>query len=132
MNCLLDTHAFLWALFAPEKLSRKAAALIRDPGNTVAVSVVTFWEISLKHSLGKLELQNVLPDDFPDLAQQMDCEILPVDACEAASFHRLPRVEHKDPFDRLLIWQAINRKLILVSRDTKFAAYRDMGLKVAW
>ena len=132
MNCLLDTHTFLWTLFTPEKLSRKTAALIRDPGNTVAVSVVPFWEISLKHALGKLELRNVLPDDFPDLARQMDCEILPVDAGEAASFYRLPRVEHKDPFDRLIIWQAINRKLTLVSKDTKFTAYRDMGLKVAW
>lgn len=132
MNCLLDTHTFLWALSSPEKLSRKAATLIRDPGNAVAVSIVSFWEISLKYSIGKLELQNILPDDFPDLARKMECEILTIDEQEAASFHRLPRVEHRDPFDRLIIWQAINRKLTLVSRDAKFAPYLDMGLKVVW
>ena len=63
MTYLLDTHSFLWAIFVPEKLSRSARETIRDQENEVAVSVVTFWEISLKYALGKLDLVKVKPED---------------------------------------------------------------------
>ena len=132
MNCLLDTHTLLWALFSPELLSARSAKLIRDPENTVYVSVVSFWEISLKYALGKLELTNVLPDNLPDVAQQMGLELLSLDAPEAATFYRLHRVGHKDPFDRLIIWQAIQYKLTLISKDSSFEEYKGIGLKTCW
>lgn len=132
MICLLDTHAFLWAVFDPQRLGHKAAEVAGDPGNRVWVSVVTLWEISLKHALGKLELENVLPEDFPDIAEKTGFDLLPLAPADAASFHRLPRLGHKDPFDRLLIWQAIRQKLHLVSGDAAFSAYRKHGLKVLW
>ena len=132
MNLLLDTHVFLWSLFTPDKLSKAVVRKIKSPNNDVAVSVVTFWEISLKYALGKLELTGVKPEELPDFAAQMNLEILPITAAEASSFHKLPRLSHKDPFDRIIIWQAIQRKMTLVSKDRDFKAYRKFGLKTFW
>ena len=132
MNLLLDTHVFLWSLFTPDKLSKAVIREIKLPNNDVAVSVVTFWEISLKFALGKLELTGVKPEDLPDFADQMNLETLPITATEASSFHLLPRLSHKDPFDRIIIWQAIQRKMTLVSNDRDFKAYRQFGLRTFW
>ena len=132
MNCLLDTHALLWALFDPDRLGKKAADFIRNPDVTIEVSVVTFWEISLKYATGKLHLDNVFPDDFPNIVRQSGFSVLQLADVEAATFHRLPRMAHKDPFDRLIIWQAISRKLTLLSQDRAFADYKKLGLKVTW
>ncbi|OGU10774.1 MAG: hypothetical protein A2075_06370 [Geobacteraceae bacterium GWC2_58_44] len=132
MNCLLDTHVFLWSLFNPELLTGRADKLIRNPENTVYVSVVSLWEISLKYALDKLELVDVLPEELLDAAQQMGLDVLPLDGQEAATFYRLPHFGHKDPFDRLLIWQAIRHKMTLVSKDAKFGDYKKVGLKSVW
>jgi PIN domain nuclease of toxin-antitoxin system len=132
MNYLLDTHAFLWSLFEPESLSKPATKTIVSQENNVAVSVVAFWEISLKYSIGKLELYGVEPDKIPYYAKQMDVSILPINPSEAATFYKLPRLKHKDPFDRLIIWQAIKRKFILISKDQTFRDYRKFGLKTYW
>jgi PIN domain nuclease of toxin-antitoxin system len=132
MKLLLDTHAFLWSLFSPEKLGQRARREIISPENEVSVSVVTFWEVSLKYALGKLELSGVAPEELPDFADQMGLEILPIHPAEASSFHRLPRHSHKDPFDRIIIWQAIQRSLTLVSKDRNFTDYRGVGLDVVW
>ena len=132
MNLLLDTHVFLWSLFTPDKLSEAIIREIKSPKNDVAVSVVTFWEISLKFALGRLELTGVKPEDLPDFADQMNLEILPVTAAEASSFHRLPRLSHKDPFDRIIIWQAIQREMTLISKDRDFKSYRQFGLRTLW
>jgi len=132
MNFLLDTHSFLWTLFFPEKLSRSAAQKILSSDNDVAVSVVAFWEISLKYVLGKLELSGVQPDELPGFAEQMGLSILPISPSEAASFHKLPRLLHRDPFDRFIIWQAIQRKMTLISKDREFKEYQKLGLKTHW
>jgi len=132
MNILLDTHVFLWSLFTPDKLSKAVIREIKSPNNDVAVSVVTFWEISLKYALGKLELTGVKPEELPDFAAQMNLEILLITAAEASTFHKLPRLSHKDPFDRIIIWQAIQRKMSLVSKDRDFKAYRKFGLRTFW
>jgi PIN domain nuclease of toxin-antitoxin system len=71
MNLLLDTHSFLWSAFSPGKLSRKARAAIVDPESDVYVSAVSFWEISLKSALGKIELKDIAPEDLPGAAEQM-------------------------------------------------------------
>ncbi|MBC2705974.1 type II toxin-antitoxin system VapC family toxin [Desulfobacula sp.] len=132
MNLLLDTHVFLWSLFTPDKLSETVIHEIKSPNNDVAVSVVTFWEISLKYALGKLELTGVKPEDLPDFADQMSLEILPITAAEASTFYKLPRLTHKDPFDRIIIWQAIQRKMILVTKDRGFKEYHKLGLRTFW
>ena len=132
MNYLLDTHAFLWAAFSPNKLSAKARNEIRSAENQVCISIVSFWEISLKYTLGKIELNNCTPADMPDIATQMGLEIIQLSAQETASFYQLPKVAHKDPFDRMIIWQAIQQQRILVSKDVSFPEYRQFGLKVLW
>ncbi|HIJ58187.1 MAG TPA: type II toxin-antitoxin system VapC family toxin [Deltaproteobacteria bacterium] len=132
MNILLNTHVFSWSLFTPDKLSKAVIREIKSPNNDVAVSVVTFWEISLKYTLGKLELTGVNPEELPDFAAQMNLEILLITAAEASTFHKLPRLSHKDPFDRIIIWQAIQRKMTLVSKDRDFKAYRKFGLRTFW
>jgi PIN domain nuclease of toxin-antitoxin system len=132
MRYILDTHSFLWSLFSPEKLSTWARKEIRDRENEVALSVVTFWEISLKYALGKLELPNTEPDELAEAAEEMGLDILLLRPVEAASFHKLPRIAHKDPFDRLIIWQAIQHKMTLISRDRQFKVYGQFGLKSRW
>ena len=130
MNYLIDTHIFLWSLFSPRKISRHAAKIIEDSGNRVFVSTITFWEISLKFSINKLELEGITPDELPEFASKMNFELLSLSAEDAASFYHLPKITHKDPFDRMLIWQAIREKMVLISKDSKIAAYADYGLKI--
>jgi len=132
VNYLLDTHALLWAIFSPERLGRKAVSILADPGVDVCVSSVSFWEISLKFAIGKLELTNVLPDDLPSVVRESGFDILTASAEEMATFHRLPRLEHKDPFDRLIVWQAICNRLCLVSADKALREYHRHGLKQIW
>ena len=132
MNYLLDTHTFLWTAFSPDKLSSKARDEISSAANQVYISSVSFWEISLKYTLGKIELTACTPADMPDIAAQMGIEILQLGALETASFYQLPKVAHKDPFDRMIIWQAIQQQLTLVSKDANFPEYRQFGLKVLW
>lgn len=132
MNYLLDTHALLWALFSPEKLGAHARRVLRSRENTVSVSVVSFWEISLKHAIGKLEFEGILPEDLPEATREMDISIIPIDPAEAASFHRMPRTLHRDPFDRLIAWQAVSRSLCLVSRDESIRNSRVKGLRTLW
>jgi len=130
MNYLIDTHIFLWSLFAPEKISQPAAKIIKNPGNGIFVSTITFWEISLKFSLNKLKLEGITPDVLPEFANKLNYELLSLSAEDASSFYHLPRISHKDPFDRMLIWQAIREKMVLISKDSKISAYAEYGLKI--
>ena len=132
MKLLLDTHAFLWAAFSPRKLSARARSALIDHDNVVAVSSLSFWEISLKFSLGKITLEGCAPDELPRVAQEMQFAIVQAYANDMASFQALPRTAHKDPFDRMIIWQAIRQGHALVSKDGHFAAYRPHGLTVWW
>lgn len=132
MNGLLDTHTFLWAALSPEKLSHNAQTSILDPANDIFVSVITFWEVCLKFALGKIELQGMTPEDLLDAATQMGFSVLPLAPEDAASFYRLPRLPHNDPFDRMLIWQAIREDLTLISKDADFAPYQEQGLRLLW
>lgn len=132
MKALLDTHVFLWAVFAPKKLSADTRALIQNINNVLLLSTISFWEISLKYAIGKLELHGCSPEDLLGVASAMHLELLQPSPDELASFHRLPRVAHKDPFDRLIIWQALQNKLILISGDQRLSDYDSLGLKVIW
>ncbi|MBL8251462.1 MAG: type II toxin-antitoxin system VapC family toxin [Candidatus Competibacter sp.] len=129
MNALLDTHVFLWAVFAPDKLSADARSLIQDIDNALFLSTISFWEIALKHAIGQLELNGCSPEELPAIAASMQLELLQPAPEELASFHRLPRVAHKDPFDRLIIWQALQNRLALISKDQRLSDYAALGLK---
>jgi PIN domain nuclease of toxin-antitoxin system len=132
MNCLLDIHTLLWAAMRPAQLSRNARAAILDTANDIYVSVVTFWEVSLKFALGKIELQGATPEELPDAAMQMGFTLLALAPRDAATFHQLPRAQHKDPFDRMLVWQSICQNLTLLSKDPALRPYQAHGLRVLW
>ena len=132
MIALLDTHSFLWAVVAPEKLSAKMRGVIADPANEIHVSTITFWEVALKYSLGKLKISGGTPDDLVGIGRQMGLTISAPSAEESAGFYRLPRVAHKDPFDRMLIWQCLQRQWTLITRDQGLDEYRALGLVTAW
>ena len=131
MSYVIDTHIFLWLVFNPDKLSKQIVNVLKDPTNKVYVTSITFWEISLKYNLGKLDLQGVSPDKLPATAEQMDIDIIDIDTVAMASFYKLPKnTQHKDPFDRIIIWFCIQHQFTLVSEDSKFFGYAQNGLKV--
>ena len=132
MSHLLDSHAFLWSVMRPASLSARVRELLTRPGTRCSVSAITFWELSLKHSLGKLALSGLKPGDFPRVAEEMDFAILPLEGATAASFHELRHSDHRDPFDRLLVWQAIRSDLVLISKDAALDVFASSGLRRFW
>lgn len=117
MRLLLDTHALLWWL-ADAELAPQAREKIADPANTVAVSAVSAWEISIKKALGKLSA----PGDLLEQVQASDFSPLPIAIDHALAAGQLPR-HHEDPFDRMLIAQAQLEQMTIVTRDKRFADY---------
>jgi PIN domain nuclease of toxin-antitoxin system len=129
---LLDTHILLWTIGNSDELSPKIADYISAKENEVFVSAISLWEIALKHSMRKLEL-NFAIEDIPKYCQQMDFCLIPLKPLDALGFLRLPpKKNHKDPFDRMLIYQCIVNDYVFVSKDTKMTMYQDDGLKCIW
>lgn len=130
---ILDTHTLLWTLFEPSKLSPHARRVIKDTRNSIEVSSISFWEISIKFALGKLDLPGTQPDELPAATTGIGFEIVDPSAELMARFHRLPTdFKHRDPFDRLLIWTAIHRQRGLISKDRRMADYHSLGLEQIW
>ena len=121
MNILLDTHTFLWYLQDSKELSSKAAEILEDSSNTLWLSIASLWEISIKLGLGKLSLQNSF-SELEEVLQQLKIEVLPITFADTERYLNLP-LHHRDPFDRILVAQAMNHSLILISRDPAFDAY---------
>lgn len=94
--------------------------------------MITFWEISLKYSLGKIDLRGVLPDGLPAIAKDTGLEILNLDSDTASTFYKLSKIGQKDPFDRMLAWQAIREDCVLLTRDKEFSGYKADGLNIVW
>lgn len=117
MRLLLDTHALLWWL-ADEGLNTQAREAIADPANLVAVSAASAWEISIKKALGKL----AAPDDLEQQVQTGGFAPLPISIAHGIAAGRLPR-HHEDPFDRILIAQALAEGLTIVTHDKRFEDY---------
>lgn len=132
MSYLLDTHTFLWALLDRKQLSAAVSHVLEDASQQVFVSSVSFWEISLKYRLGKLDLTGVSPDQLPLLAHECGFDFLPLTPAESSSYHLLAEEWHRDPFDRMLIRQAIIHNLTLLSKDKTILQYRTAGLKQMW
>lgn len=118
MKYLLDTHIVLWWLSDLSKLSKNTLKIIRDQNNRIFISAVSVLEISIKVSIGKLEIK----DNYLEILEKDGFEFLFVNIDDANYIRFLPLI-HKDPFDRLLIGQAMNRNLILISKDLFFQAY---------
>jgi PIN domain nuclease of toxin-antitoxin system len=116
----------------PRKLSAKVRGIVEDTDNRVLVSSVSFWEISLKYSLGTLDLQGIVPGQLPEITKQTGFELIELLPDEAATYYQLEANWHRDPFDRMLIWQAIQNKLTIISKDNHIARYKSVGLKAIW
>lgn len=127
MKLLLDTHTFLWLDSEPEKLSQHIQELCQDPKNTLLLSVVSIWEIQIKKQLGKLELRIPLSEIVRE-QQENGIEILVIESAHILGLESLPN-HHKDPFDRLLISQAVVEDAILISADPLIKQY---PVKVEW
>lgn len=127
MSYLVDTHIFLWSVISPKKISQKIRKILRDPESTKYISVLSFWEISLKFSLDKIDLVGILPDELPDIAKKANFDIIDLDVKTASSYHKLPKIKNKDPFDRMLAWQAISSDCYLLTHDQDLVDYKNHG-----
>ena len=119
MNLLLDTHVFLWAVDNNPNLSPAAREAIVDGHNIVYVSAATAWEISIKRTIGKLKIPE---SDYLEELRLHRFMPLSITTEHALAVEKLSP-HHKDPFDRMLIAQALEEKLVLVTRDPRFKAY---------
>lgn len=129
MKFLLDTATFLWAIFdEKEKISRKALQALENPEHELFLSAASTWEIAIKYSLGKLELQDDPADWLPRTIQKIGLKPLTITHQHTLAVTHLP-FHHKDPFDRLLIAQAKSENLHLLSPDEIFRKYR---VSVVW
>src|SRR5438874_1475001 len=129
MDLLLDTHAFLWFVWNHPQLSVTARSLIVDPANRKLVSGASHWEISIKVSIGKLDLGEPYRSFMHREITRNNFEILPVSLDHSAAVAVLP-FHHKDPFDRMLVAQANVENIPLVSADVIFDAYA--GVRRLW
>jgi PIN domain nuclease of toxin-antitoxin system len=128
MNLLLDTHAFLWFIGGSEKLSGRARAEIESAEGRRAVSIASLWEMAIKASLGKLTLAKPLGEFIPPILADSGIELVGIDVGDVARVATLP-FHHRDPFDRLLAAQALERGFGIVSVDEAFDAY---GVQRVW
>ncbi|MEG4279450.1 type II toxin-antitoxin system VapC family toxin [Microcoleus sp. MON1_C1] len=128
MKLLLDTHTFIWWDSSPQKLSPKALALCQNPENILLLSLGSIWEMQIKLQLGKLSLNLPLPELIESQQQTNNIQVLPINLTHLFTLDSLPN-HHKDPFDRLLISQAIVEDAVLVSGDSILANY---PVKIEW
>ena len=119
MILLVDAHALLWALSAgASPLSRTARAALADPQNDVLVSAATIWEIAVKTGAGRLDA----PDDLLGTIEATRFEVLPISGPDAVAAAQLPLI-HRNPFDRMVVAQAMRLDAVVVTRDRAIAAY---------
>ena len=128
MRLLLDTHAFLWWLIDDGQLSQAARQAIADDGNDVLVSAASAWEIATKRRIGRLPAAEALAGNIAGTIALESFEELPVSVDDASRAGALPGPLN-DPFDRMLIAQALSRDLDLVSNETVFERY---GVRRLW
>jgi PIN domain nuclease of toxin-antitoxin system len=124
MKFLLDTHSLLWAVFEPNKLSTEAQEAISNSQNIICVSLISLWEISIKLNIGRLNI----PKEFFEIVVTGGFEMLPLTIEQIEQYQTLP-LYHRDPFDRMLVVQAIEQQLILITRDSAMNRYEIKILK---
>ena len=128
MKAILDAHALLWFLAGDDRLSSTAKSAILTPANELWVSAATLWEIAIKVSLGKLELAQPLAQLLPDQLERNAVGLLAIRLEHLVMVAELP-FHHRDPFDRLMVAQALVDQLVVVSNDAALDAY---GITRTW
>lgn len=127
MDLLLDTHVFLWFINGENQLPDKVVKQIVDKNNHCFVSIASIWEIVIKLSIDKLEIHGGF-DTIEDFLDNNDIEILPISFSHTKRLLKLPNL-HRDPFDRMIISQALVEKMPVISKDNFF---KDYNIKVIW
>jgi PIN domain nuclease of toxin-antitoxin system len=127
MKYLLDTHAFLWFINGNIELSTQAKNIIQNPKNAMYLSIASFWEIAIKLNIGKLTIDMSF-DELRKEADKNDIRILPIEYEDTRLLTTL-ELFHKDPFDRILITQAIQNNLTIITKDLNFDTY---PVKIIW
>ena len=122
MKLLLDTHALIWFLEDDPKLSAAAREVVEESANERWISIATGWEMAIKSQLGKLDLPRPFEVLFPGTLEALGFAIVPVQAGHLHRYHALP-LHHRDPFDRLLVAQALVDGFTVVGNDAAFDAY---------
>ena len=128
MNLLLDTHVFIWMLDGDKRMSQYARELIEDQDNNLYMSVASVWEMTIKSGMGRLNVPTPPTTLIKDHIYANDIQLLPITPAHFDVLHTLP-YHHKDPFDRLIIAQAIHEKMNLVTKDALFAPYT---VQIVW
>jgi len=130
---LLDTHTLIWAIVDKNKLSELVLKILQDNNNQLFISAVSFWEIAIKYGKGKLNLENFQIRDIPDYCKKLEIDQIPLMPEDAINYSSFTFMEyHKDPFDRMLIFQSIKSNFTLISKDEKMKFYAKDGLKCIW
>lgn len=127
MTYLLDTHTLIWFLRSPQALPARVRGLIEDEATTLAVSLATPWEMSIKTSIGRLDAEDILAD-FESIVARGRFNVLVPTVAQVIASGRLPWF-HRDPFDRLLVAQAMELGWSLLSKDVVLDAY---GVRRIW
>jgi PIN domain nuclease of toxin-antitoxin system len=125
---LLDTHAFLWFVFDDPRLTPAAAAVIEDPDVEKLLSIVSVWEIAIKEQIGRLSLGMPFPRFLEEHVVGTQLSLVPVELSHLLEYSALP-LHHRDPFDRLLVSQALAEGIGVLTSDPSFAMY---GVSTSW
>jgi len=128
MNVLLDTHSFLWMTLDMPELSARARAAIENPANRKYVSMASLWELAIKDGLGKLDLQTPLDELLAEIGNPFPLHRLGIQDAHVLAYRNLA-LHHRDPFDRMLVAQALSEGLTVVGCDEAFDAY---GVRRVW
>lgn len=127
MAYLLDTHAFLWFVAGDKQLPERVKSRITDINEVCYLSIASLWEITIKHQIGKLTLDISLEELF-EFADRNQIELIQISTEHLLTLSKLPE-HHSDPFDRLIVSQALSEKLILISKDKGLKKYK---VKLEW
>jgi PIN domain nuclease of toxin-antitoxin system len=122
MRILVDTHCWLWQLGNPDRLNQKAVDILIDPKNEIFLSAASIWEIAIKTSLGKLYLGEPVSIYIPRRMIDLGNKCLPIEQKHVLYLEKLP-LYHRDPFDRIIVAQAITEELTLITADNLLTKY---------
>lgn len=127
MDVIINTHVLIWYIEGSEKLSQNARDIIEISADKVYLNIVSLWEIAIKVNINKLKLSYEF-SDLPKLLSQLNIQIIDIIFTDLEAYTKLP-LHHRDPFDRLIIAQAQNRSLAIISKDENFKKY---SVQVLW
>jgi PIN domain nuclease of toxin-antitoxin system len=120
LNLLIDTNVLIWSATEPQRIGQATRSLIAD-SDQIAVSVVSLWEAGIKHAIGRLSGPRSI-EDLVEFALRWDATLIPMDLQDVLVAPRLPRL-HDDPFDRMIVAQALNRGLTVLTSDRRIPEY---------